>query len=324
MNQGSSSKPISGLDATNAVASNRGATQAQGVSRSQIQTSVDDQTSAVTLPLGQGTSTAALTGSNPLSMATDASSYQPAASSAAVKADAENASITGAVRSVHGTSNANSVEVKSRLEAKASSPSTASAIVDSSAMAGGAADANGVVSRTRNSTETSATATADASDTFAALDAGGAEGRTTWIHAGAQQAEAGYQDSTLGWVSVRANASGGSVHAELAAGSADAAQALGSHMAGLSAYLAEHHTPVETLTVTAPEPGLSSGQSADQGMQQGAGQQTGQEMAQNTGSGSASTTISPAATSALPTSQTEWDASASPAGPGSAHISVMA
>jgi hypothetical protein len=112
-------------------------------------------------------------------------------------------------------------------------------------------------------------------ETFAALDADTGVGTPSWIHAGAQRAEAGFQDPVLGWVGVRADMSGGSVHASLVPGSADAAQALGGHMAGLSSYLAEQHTPVETLTLATPG-GTGTESGAGQGMNQEAGQNPGQ------------------------------------------------
>ncbi len=89
--------------------------------------------------------------------------------------------------------------------------------------------------------------------TFAALDTGSSPGTTTWVHAGTRSAEAGFQDPTLGWVGVRADASGGGVHASLVPGSAEAAVTLGGHLAGLNSYLAEQHTPVDSITLAAPE-----------------------------------------------------------------------
>jgi hypothetical protein len=123
-----------------------------------------------------------------------------------------------------------------------------------------------------------------AHETFAALDADTQTGTPSWIHAGARHAEAGFQDPALGWVGVRADASGGAVHATLMPGSAEAAQTLGGHMAGLNAYLAEEHTPVETLTLAMPEgreAGLDDGQNAGQGMNQGAGQNSPSESQSN-------------------------------------------
>jgi hypothetical protein len=125
-------------------------------------------------------------------------------------------------------------------------------------------------------------------ETFAALDADPAPGAISWTHAGARQAEAGFEDPALGWVGVRADVSGGGVHATLLPGSVEAAQALGQHMDGLNAYMAQQHTPVESLTMGAPEsrdPNHSAdqgpGQGMNQGTNQGAGQGTGQGQGQN-------------------------------------------
>jgi hypothetical protein len=173
----------------------------------------------------------------------------------------------------------------------------------------------------------------DSRDTFATLDTEAASGKPTWIHASAQRAEAGYHDPILGWVGVRAGASGSGVHAEVVAGSADAAQALGSHMAGLNAYLAEHHLPVGTLTLTSPESrwiGMGNDRGAGDGMQQGAGQSTGQETAQGTPAGAQSrpsldsSTQSPAALPELSAFSEGKERGAQTAGPGNIHISVMA
>jgi len=105
-------------------------------------------------------------------------------------------------------------------------------------------------------------------DAFAALDAQSSPAPATWTHAGARQAEAGFQDPALGWVSVRAGVEGGGIHASLVPASADAAQALGGHLAGLSTHLASQHMPVETMTMAAPE-----GRGMDAGMDRGGSQQ---------------------------------------------------
>lgn len=110
-----------------------------------------------------------------------------------------------------------------------------------------------------------------AHETFAALDAAGSANVPTWTHASAHHAEAGFQDPALGWVAVRAQVDGSGIHAALVPGSTDAARSLGTHLAGLNAYLAEHHTPVATLTLAAHE-----SQWAGQGMGQGSGQNPGQ------------------------------------------------
>jgi hypothetical protein len=170
-----------------------------------------------------------------------------------------------------------------------------------------------------------------AAETFAAIDAQGAPGRPAWIHTSAQQAEAGYEDPDLGWVGVRADASGSGIHAQLVAGSTDAAQALSGQMAGLNAFLTEHHTPVETLTLTTSGggTGFSSGQETGSGMQQGTGNQAGEDAAQNARAETLSMTPSsgaPISEAALtkPVWQPGTDDSAMRAQWMGGHISVMA
>ncbi len=92
-----------------------------------------------------------------------------------------------------------------------------------------------------------------AHEAFTALDTEVSPVAPTWVHAAAQHAEAGFEDPALGWVAVRADLGSGGVHASLVPGSTDAAQTLGSHLAGLNAYLAEHHAGVSTVTLSAPE-----------------------------------------------------------------------
>ena len=92
-------------------------------------------------------------------------------------------------------------------------------------------------------------------ETFARLDAEGASPSIHWVQAGAHRAEAGYLDPALGWVGVRAETSGGGVHAALLPGSAEAAQVLGTHLSGLNAFLAEQHGPHSTATMDAPQYG---------------------------------------------------------------------
>jgi hypothetical protein len=167
-------------------------------------------------------------------------------------------------------------------------------------------------------------------ETFAALDAETAPVTPTWIHAGAQRAEAGFQDPALGWVGVRADMGAGGVHASLVPGSAEAAQELGGHMAGLNAYLAEQHTPVETLTLAAPE-GRSAGlvgdhQGMDQGLNQGAGQNAGQGSFTEPQSNPPPTAfdLTAAATPEISAQSGRPDATAQTARPGGGHISLIA
>jgi hypothetical protein len=142
----------------------------------------------------------------------------------------------------------------------------------------------------------------------------------TWVHAGAHRAEAGFQDPALGWVCVRADSSGGSVHAALVPGSADAAQTLAGHLAGLNAYLADHHIPVEAVTVAASENRPAAGEMG-QSMSQNTNQGTGQ--GGTTGRQSTAETAVPAFAAAVsPGAGARMEGAASSLG--GAHISVMA
>lgn len=121
-------------------------------------------------------------------------------------------------------------------------------------------------------------------ETFAALDAGNTVGAPSWVHAGGHQAEAGFEDPALGWVSVRADMNAGSVHAAVVPGTAEAAQELSGHLAGLNAYLSEQHTLVATVSMAAPgNGGVPIG--PDQGTGHGAGQGMGQGMQQSANHG---------------------------------------
>jgi hypothetical protein len=162
-------------------------------------------------------------------------------------------------------------------------------------------------------------------DTFAALDTETTSRTSTWIHADAHRAEAGFQDPALGWVSVRADVGAGGIHASLVPASADAAQALGGHLAGLSAHLTEQHTPVETLTLAAPEGrGLDAGmdRNANQGMDQGAGH--GSQARQQSGTEAEAATVAPAVPTGVRSPAGEMETILPVARPGDMHISVMA
>lgn len=118
-------------------------------------------------------------------------------------------------------------------------------------------------------------------DAFSAMDGGGGFAPEGWTHVGTHAAEAGYQDPALGWVGVRAEVNSGVVHASLVPSSADAAQSLNGHLAGLHAYLADHHAAVGTVTLAQPETrwsggGQAMGQGTGYGADGGSGQSAGQ------------------------------------------------
>jgi hypothetical protein len=170
-----------------------------------------------------------------------------------------------------------------------------------------------------------ASADAPGRETFGALDAEPAAAASAWLHAGAHRAEAGYQDPALGWVGVRADLNGGGIHASLVPGSAEAAQTLGGHMAGLNAYLAAEHSGVDTVTLAQPE-AQGAQMSADGGVNQGAGQGSGQR---EPWQGAPSIQATAPAESRMATGSSDaeigsLDGSARIAGGGGTRISVMA
>ena len=93
----------------------------------------------------------------------------------------------------------------------------------------------------------------NATGPFAVLDKETGALPPTWTHAGANTAEGGFQDSELGWVSVRAQRDSTGVHAVVMPASENASEALGGHLTELASYLVEHHTRVETVTVAHPQ-----------------------------------------------------------------------
>lgn len=93
------------------------------------------------------------------------------------------------------------------------------------------------------------------------------------IHGSSRHAEAGFQDSALGWIGVRAALGGGGIHAAVVPDSAAAAEVLATHMAGLHSYLDRHQSAVETLTMAAP--GSGDGQNRGQDRDRSADQPQG-------------------------------------------------
>jgi len=214
------------------------------------------------------------------------SSAQQATADATVSPDAVNLSQTQAahasIQSAEATSTPGTAKIES-VKRSSSTAATASASTDTSATAvevrivaaqNATADSTGVVremaaARTEqgmgHSTDSSASGRStgnSAQETFAALDSSSAQPSTVWVHAGTRQAEAGYQDPNLGWVGVRAEVSGGTVHASIVPSSASAAESLGQHMTGLNNYLNDQHTPVGSLSMSSPDGQGSSGAGA--------------------------------------------------------------
>ncbi|MGA7857956.1 MAG: hypothetical protein WCA11_08525, partial [Terracidiphilus sp.] len=167
--------------------------------------------------------------------------------------------------------------------------------------------------------------TVDAHDLFSTMDSESGSLAPMWIHAGARQAEAGFQDPALGWVGVRAQADTSGIHAVLVPGSADSAQTLSSHLAGLNDYLQHHEASVQTVTMGSPE-----SHQTGFGMDQGAGQSAGHGTYGGESSGghtdSESGTSSSATLANQETVPTIGEFDTLPLGglPGGVYISVMA
>jgi len=110
----------------------------------------------------------------------------------------------------------------------------------------------------------------------ATLDANRDESVPTWIRVNKHAVEAGYQDPELGWVTVRAHAESSGIHAALVPGSMEATLPLSNHLAGLNAYLADHHAGIHPVSISSPEIArdeLSTGQGMNHGSAQGDGRE---------------------------------------------------
>jgi hypothetical protein len=168
---------------------------------------------------------------------------------------------------------ANGESVSGATQISAAQPASVDAAASSGLRISGAAQNSTASAPHDQPVATAASAAATTRDTFSAmdagLDAGTSPGTPAWTHAGSQHAEAGFSDPTLGWVGVRADLNAGGIHATLVPSSAEAAQALNGHLAGLSTHLVEQQSPVASLTMGSPsESGVENGMG--QRMQQGA------------------------------------------------------
>jgi hypothetical protein len=202
-----------------------------------------------------------------------------------------------------------------RIEAESTRDS--SAVLSPGASPGMRGDAADVVATQVMSTSSTGR------DFFAALDGVQGTGTPHWVHVGARQAEAGFQDPEAGWVAVRAHAAADGIHAALIPGSTDAAHALGDHLAGLNAYLSAHHPPVQSVTVSTPEMRWD-GQTFGQGSNHETGQGNAQERQPSV---DAIPDVSDAGVASRRTASAQPIGSSDPPDrtpPGSRYISVMA
>jgi hypothetical protein len=272
------------VDGSAAQASDAARDKSASAEADAVRADQPQQRGAVLQLAGQGTSLQAApvnaSGSNRAAEAAGSGTTESPLSSPAVETSSTAASKhpakESAAGSTHGAASGSPAERAKQFEGgPAGSPGDAAALVRD--QAGGRGMTNGVGNGVGGGAMASSNTmgTPSGSETFAALDAGTGVGAPGWVHAGSQGAEAGFQDPALGWVGVRADMSGGVIHASLLPGSADAAQALSGHLAGLSAHLAAQHTAVGSLAVASPEAGRAgwgSGQGSNQGSGQGSNQ----------------------------------------------------
>ncbi|HEY6490479.1 MAG: hypothetical protein WCC26_19265 [Terracidiphilus sp.] len=94
--------------------------------------------------------------------------------------------------------------------------------------------------------------------TFAAMEAGPSPLSSSWTHATATTAEAGYLDPALGWVGVRAQTDATGIHAAVVPASAPAGEMLQGHLSGLGSYLADHRVHIESVSITPAEGSLNA------------------------------------------------------------------
>ncbi len=299
-------------------------TPAHELVQSTSQTQSQAAGTAAVPAIGDGTKPSIPTADTAASQASQTQTVSPATKKSASSSDGR-VSAKETLRSTQGSSSTGTAQHETGLVSGHSGVAAqdgANAVITHDPA--GAHGANQTVGNVAGESKSAVTSAAQ-QDTFTTLDSGMLPASSTWIHAGAQRAEAGYQDPTLGWVGVRADAGGGSIHAALVPGTTDAAQALGGHLAGLNAYLAEHHSQVETVTMAAPETGWTGGgmqQSGGQGMYQGSGQ--GSSQGNSFGSGESAPTISMAASPAVLSNTSGSAATVYAARSESGHISVVA
>jgi len=88
-----------------------------------------------------------------------------------------------------------------------------------------------------------------------------------WTLAGIHRAEAGFEDPSLGWVSVRAQAGAGGIHAVVVPASDTAAQVLNTHLAGLNAHISTQYEHLSTVTLASSDPGSGNREAGGQSTQ---------------------------------------------------------
>jgi hypothetical protein len=118
-------------------------------------------------------------------------------------------------------------------------------------------------------------------ESFRALDSSSSHPPESWSTIGPHRAEAGFRDPSLGWITVRAQAEGGGIHATVVPSTSEASETLGSHLGALNAFMQTHSSQVDSVTLASPEHGTAQTMDFAGNAREGSQQQ--QQASQNTG-----------------------------------------
>ena len=164
-----------------------------------------------------------------------------------------------------------------------------------------------------------------ASEVFGAIDERGPTSQ--WTLAGSHRAEAGFQDPSLGWVSVRAQAGADGIHAVVIPVSDAAGQVLNMHLAGLNAHMTTQYEHLNPVTLASPDAGLHSRDAAENSAQHhgGGGNQSEAQQSQENSQLPRTDTVQSASSPMVRMAIRSVEAPAIIAGqnPGEQHVSVI-
>jgi hypothetical protein len=164
------------------------------------------------------------------------------------------------------------------------------------------------------------------SETFEAIDAQDQIPASQWTLSGSRRAEAGFQDPSLGWVSVRAQAGTGGIHATLVPASDVAGEALNTHLAGLNAHVTPRYEHLNPITLASPDVAMN-GQDAAEHSPQRDGRGSHQSEAQQSQNSQTprTDTVQSISSPIMPVEMGSVESTAITAGqsPGEQHVSVI-
>lgn len=104
-----------------------------------------------------------------------------------------------------------------------------------------------------------------AQEPFAMIDTIPVHAGAGWTLAGTHRAEAGFQDPALGWVAVRAQEVGGTIHATIVPAASEGVQALSDHLPALIAHMASQSPHLDTISISTSDATTGWGRNDGQG-----------------------------------------------------------